>query len=57
MKNYNINLSDKDIQQIMGCIDIAVKQLGLQGSELIMLASKLDAQFKELKDKENGNDI
>ena len=51
MKSYNLELTDKDIEKIMGALDLAVKQIGLNSMELIMLASKIDNQKKE-KDKD-----
>lgn len=54
MKNYNVQLSEQDVQKIIGALDLAVKTVGLNGSmELIMIASKLDNQVKE--QEENGN--
>lgn len=56
MKNYNVQLSEQDVQKIIGALDLAVKTIGLNGSmELIMLASKIDNQVQEQNKESDGN--
>ena len=55
MKKVNLELSEQEVNLLLECLDIAVKNVGLKGSYAIsLLAINISNQVKEgLKEQEN----
>jgi hypothetical protein len=52
-----INLNDKEIELLMNSLDLAVKQVGLNGAQLFQLAANISSQIQAQYNtkEENGN--
>ena len=49
-----INLNDKEIELLMNSLDLTVKQLGLNGIQVIQLASNIASQIQAQNDKKEN---
>jgi hypothetical protein len=51
-----INLNDKEIELLMNSLDLAVKQVGLNGAQLFQLAANIASQIQAQNTKEQIGD-
>ncbi len=49
-----INLNDKEIELLMNSLDLAVKQVGLNGAQLFQLAANIASQIQAQNEKKEN---
>jgi hypothetical protein len=56
--NYTLTLTQDEINEVLNCLDLAVKQSGLHGAKYFALANNVVAQTSKQnikpQEKENG---